>query len=50
MIFQVIAVQIIFFVGLVLVLRKILISSSYNETKRLQQLKSLSKKTPKMPG
>lgn len=38
MIFQVIAVQIFFFIGLVLVLRKILISSSYNETKRLQQL------------
>ena len=30
--------QILFFIGLVLVLRKILLSSSYNETKRLQQL------------
>lgn len=38
MIFQVIFVQLIFFIGLVLVLRKILITSSYNETRRLQQL------------
>ncbi|MCK5180850.1 MAG: F0F1 ATP synthase subunit delta [Candidatus Omnitrophica bacterium] len=38
MIFQAIFLQVLFFFGLVLVLRKILISSSYNETKRLQQL------------
>ena len=38
MIFQVIFVQIIFFAGLVFVLRKILLAASYNETKRLQQL------------
>lgn len=38
MIFQVIFVQIIFFFGLVFVLRKILLASSYNETRRLQQL------------
>lgn len=38
MIFQVIFVQVIFFFGLVFVLRKILITSSYSETKRLQQL------------
>lgn len=38
MIFQAIILQVLFFFGLVLVLRKILISSSYNETKRLQQL------------
>jgi len=35
---QLIIVQIITFIGLALVLRKILISSSYSETKRLQQL------------
>ena len=38
MIFQLILVQVITFIGLVLVLRKILISSSYKETTRLQQL------------
>lgn len=38
MIFQLILVQIIAFTGLVLVLRKILISSSYKEINRLQQL------------
>ena len=38
MIFQAIFLQALFFCGLVLVLRKILITSSYNETKRLQQL------------
>ena len=38
MIFQLIIVQIITFIGLVLVLRKILITSSFKETRRLQQL------------
>jgi F0F1-type ATP synthase membrane subunit b/b' len=38
LIVQVIFVQIVFFFGLVFVLRKILLASSYNETKRLQQL------------
>ncbi len=38
MLFQAIILQVIFFIGLVLVLRKILISSSFNETKRLQNL------------
>lgn len=38
MIFQLIFVQVLAFVGLVLVLRKILISSSYKEINRLQQL------------
>lgn len=38
MLFQAIFLQVLFFIGLVLVLRKVLISSSYNETKRLQQL------------
>lgn len=38
MIFQLIFVQILAFVGLVLVMRKILISSSYKEINRLQQL------------
>jgi F0F1-type ATP synthase membrane subunit b/b' len=38
LIFQAIFFQFLFFVGLVLVLRKVLLSSSYNETKRLQQL------------
>ena len=38
MIFQLIFVQILAFTGLVLVLRKILISSSYKEINRLQQL------------
>lgn len=38
MIFQLIIVQVITFVGLVLVLRKILITSSFKETSRLQQL------------
>ncbi|OGX36806.1 MAG: hypothetical protein A3C36_01885 [Omnitrophica WOR_2 bacterium RIFCSPHIGHO2_02_FULL_52_10] len=38
MIFQLIIVQVITFIGLVLVLRKILITSSFKETRRLQQL------------
>ncbi len=38
MIFQAIFFQVLFFIGLVLVLRKVLLSSSYNETRRLQQL------------
>ena len=38
MIFQAIILQVIFFFGLVLVLRKVLISSSFAETKRLQGL------------
>lgn len=38
MIFQLIIVQVITFIGLVLVLRKILITSSYKETSRLQRL------------
>jgi F0F1-type ATP synthase membrane subunit b/b' len=38
LIFQAILLQVLFFAGLVLALRKILLSSSYNETKRLQQL------------
>jgi F-type H+-transporting ATPase subunit b len=38
LIFQIIIVQVIAFTGLVLVLRKILISSSYKEINRLQQL------------
>jgi len=38
LIFQLIFVQVIAFIGLVLVMRKILISSSYKEISRLQQL------------
>jgi F0F1-type ATP synthase membrane subunit b/b' len=38
LLFQAIVIQVIFFIGLVLVLRKVLISSSFAETKRLQQL------------
>jgi len=47
LIFQIIIVQIITFVTLVLILRKILISSSYNETSRLQKLNEENAKKSK---
>ena len=48
---QMIIVQLIFFAGLVLVLRKVLISSSYAETKRLQELsKENAQRVEKLDG